>query len=189
MIASMVTVSATPLTKSRMRLDPGRRISGPASMITRLLEPLGVVDREGERVDRAQRHADQDELVEAKMVDKPLGVGKLRAHRVVGVLRPIGVAVAALVERDAMIVVAQRQADEVPGMGIERAAMQEHDRRQMLVAPVEVVKPHPPEMKLVALRQHDAVKAEPGAYGRGFEMLAVFLGRQAHGENRLPQRV
>jgi hypothetical protein len=31
-------------------------------------------DREGERVDRAQRHADQYEFVEAEMVDKALGV-------------------------------------------------------------------------------------------------------------------
>ena len=65
----------------------------------------------------------------------------------------------------------------------QRAAMQKHDRRQVLVAPIEIVKPHPAEVKFPALRQYHLalVKAEPGAdSGRG-KVLAVFLGRQAHG--------
>ena len=154
MIASIVTVSGTPLTKSRMRLDPGPAHLRAGIDDDEVDEPLGMADREGQRVDRAQRHAGEDELVEAEMVDKPLGVGELGAHRIVGVVRPIAVAVAALVEREAVVVVAQRQADEVPGMRVQRAAMQKHDRRQVLVAPVEIVKPHPAEVKFVALRQH-----------------------------------
>jgi hypothetical protein len=49
------------------------------------------------------------------------------------------------------------------------------------------MKPHPAEMKLMALRQHDAIEAEAGADGSGFKMLAVFLGREAHGKTKLLQ--
>ena len=133
-------------------------------------------DGEGERIDRPQRHADEDELVEPEMVDEPLGVGDLSADRIVQVVGPVAVAVAALVERDAVVVVAQGEAAQIPGVCIERAAVQKDDRRQMLVAPIEVVEAHPPEVKLVAFRQHDAIKAEPGADGRLRQVLAVFVG-------------
>src|ERR1051326_158415 len=108
------------------------------------------------------------------MVDKSLRVRECGADRIVAVLRAIGVAVAALIERDAVEVVAHGEADEVPGMRGQGAAVQKDDRRQMLVAPVEIVKPHAAEVKFSALRQHhlDLVKAEPGADGGRGEVLA-----------------
>src|ERR1051326_6940419 len=117
------------------------------------------------------------------MVDKSLGVRECGADRIIAVLRPVGVAMAALIERDAAEVVAHGEADEVPGMRGQRAAMQKYDCRQLLVAPVEIVKPHAAEVKLPALRQYHLalVKAEPGADGGRGKVLAVFLGRQAHG--------
>src|ERR1051325_1653234 len=103
-------------------------------------QAFGMGDRKGERVDRAQRHADQDEFVEAELVDKALGVGELGPNRIISVMCPVAVAMAALVERDAMILLAQREADEVPGVRGQGAAMQEQDRRQLLVAPIEIVR-------------------------------------------------
>src|SRR5689334_15981142 len=66
----------------------------------------------------------------------------------------------------------------------QSAAMQEDDGRQMLVAPIEIMKPHPPEVKFMALRQYHLAftKAETGAHGRRGKVLAVFLRRQAHGD-------
>src|SRR5438105_6836993 len=117
------------------------------------------------------------------MVDKALAVGERGANRIVAVSCPIAVAVAALIERDAVEVVAQREADEIPGMRGQCPAMQEHDRRPVLIAPVEVMKPHAAEVKFPALRQYHLalVKAEAGADGGRGKVLAVFLGRQAHG--------
>jgi hypothetical protein len=129
-----------------------------------MAEPLGMGDRKGQRIDRTQRHPGQDELVEPEMVDEPLGVGELGADRIVRVMRPIGVAVAALVERDAVIGVPQRQAAQIPGMRVQRAAVQEDDRRQVPVAPVEIMETHAPHMELAAFRQHDIVEAEAGAH-------------------------
>src|SRR5438552_14771625 len=115
------------------------------------------------------------------MVDKALGVRERRANRIIAVMGPVAVAVAALIERDAVIFVAQRQADEVPGMRRQGAAMQEDDGRQMLVAPIEVMEPHPAEAKFMTLRQYHLAKAEAGPHGSHGKVLAVFLGGQAHG--------
>src|SRR4051794_20885749 len=51
----------------------------------------------------------------------------------------------------------------------------------MLVAPIEVMKPHPAEVKFMTLRQHHLAKAEAGPHGGRGKVLAVFLGGQAHG--------
>jgi hypothetical protein len=51
----------------------------------------------------------------------------------------------------------------------------------MLVAPIEIMKPHPAEVKFMALRQCDLAKAEAGPHGGRGKVLAVFLGGQAHG--------
>ena len=98
-----------------------------------MAEPVAVIDRIGQRVDRAHRHADQDELIEADLVDKAADVADLRRDRIIAVRRPVGVAVAALVERDAVEIVAQRQAAQIPGMRRQRPAMQEQDRRLPLL--------------------------------------------------------
>src|SRR4051794_38196470 len=87
---------------------------------------------------------------------------------------------AALIERDAVIFVAQCQAHEVPGMRRQGAAVQEDDGRQMLVAPIEVMKPHPAEVKFMALRQYHLAKAEAGPHGGWGKVLAIFLRGQAH---------
>ena len=82
------------------------------------------MDREGQRIDRAHRHAGEDEMIEAECVDKAFDVLALSRDRVIGVGGPVAVAVAALVERDAVELVAQCEAAEIPGMRSQGAAMQ-----------------------------------------------------------------
>src|SRR5579884_1817502 len=108
---------------------------GPGVDDDEMGEPLGLRNGKGERVDRTERHADENEPVEAELVDKAGGVAQRRGDRIIAVGRPVGVAVAALVGRDAAVFVAQGEADKVPGMGGQRAAVEKDDRRQMLVAP------------------------------------------------------
>ncbi len=139
-------------------------------------QPLGVGDREGERVDRAQGHPDENELIEPQFVDKALGVGELGGDRIVGVLRPVAVAMPALVERQAVVLVTQRQAYQIPGMGGQRAAVEKHHRRQVLPAPIEIMQSHSADLRVMPLRQHNFVKLEPGAHGRRGKVLAIFLG-------------
>ena len=83
---------------------------------------------------------------------------------------------AALVERQAMVVAAQGEAHQIPGVRGQRAAMEKHNRRQVLAAPIEIMQPHPADLRVMPLRQYDVVKSEPGAHGRRRKVLAVFLG-------------
>ena len=54
-----------------------------------------------------------------------------------------------------------------PGsLRVERATMQEDDRRQMLVAPVQIVEPHLAKLEFMALGKHHPVEAEAGARRR-----------------------
>src|SRR5947207_12167446 len=115
------------------------------------------------------------------MVDKALAVRERGANRIVAVSCPIAVAVAALIERDAVEVVAQREADEIPGVRGQCAAMQKDDRRPVLVAPVEVMEPHPAEVKFMALRQHDLAVDVPESVADSVRcmVLAVCRARTA----------
>ena len=114
------------------------------------------------------------------MVDKAADVADLRRDRIVAVGRPVGVAVAALVERDAVEIVAQRQAAQIPGMRGQRPAVQKQDRRLSLAAPIQIVHLQLADADVALAGQHDVAELEPGTdSGRG-KVLAVFLGGQAH---------
>ena len=121
-----------------------------------------------------------DEFVEADLVDKAADVADLRRDRIVAVGRPIGVAVAALVERDAVEIVAQRQTAQIPGMRGQRPAVQEQDRRLSLAAPIQIVHLQLAAPDVALAGQHDVAELEPGADRRGGKVLSVFLGGQAH---------
>ena len=114
------------------------------------------------------------------MVDKAADVADLRGDRIVAVGRPVGVAVAALVERDAVEIVAQRQAAQIPGMRGQRPAVQEQDRLLSLAAPIQIVHLQLADADVALAGQHDVAELEPGADGRRGKVLAVFLGGQTH---------
>jgi hypothetical protein len=101
-------------------------------------QPLAVVCRIGQGVEPAQRLADEDRAIEAELLNEPLQI----AYVVLGVVlhrgRPLAVAVAALIEREAAEVPPECEADDVPGVGGQGAAVEEHDV-PAASAPVEVV--------------------------------------------------
>ena len=101
--------------------------------------------------------------------------------RVVHLGRPLALAVAALVERDAVPLAAQREADQVPGMGVEPAAVQEDHGRQAGRPPVEVVKAHALRAsEVVLVGQHDLGQGDAGGGGGQLEVRAELVGSEGH---------
>lgn len=87
--------------------------------------------------------------MQVERVDQPADVAGVRVRLVLEDRRPLTVAVATLIHRQAVEVGAQREAYEVPGVRGQTSTVKEHQRRTGVSAPVEVVKP-----KLV---DHDVV--------------------------------
>src|SRR5271165_1711497 len=139
-------------------------------------KPLRVVDRKGERVDRAHRHSGEDEMVEAKGLDKAFDVLALRRDRIIGVRRPVGIAMPPLVKRNSVKLVAQREATEIPGMRGQSATMQEQQRPQLRVAPIEVTEAKVSDEHGLFIRQYDIVEAEAGAHRGGPQMVVILVG-------------
>src|SRR5579875_2943671 len=151
-------------------------------------KPFGIMDRKGKRVDGPHRLSDQDRAVEAELVGKAQDILALRRDRIVGLRIPIAVAVAALIERQAVIVRAQCQATQIPGMRIERPAMQKQHRRQSRPAPIEIVQVERADPPVAGVRQHHLGKVETGARRGRPQVLAILLGGQAHGR-AAPSRI
>ena len=125
------------------------------------------MDGKGEGIDGAHRHPGEDETVEPERVDKAFDVLALRCNRVVGVGRPVGIAMPPLIERNAVKLVAQCETAEIPGMRGQCAAMQEEERPQLLVAPIEVAEAKVTDEHGLVARQYDIVEAEAGAHRSG----------------------
>ena len=115
-------------------------------------------------------------MVEAERVDKAFDVFALRRDRIIGVGRPVGVTMAALVEGNAMEFVAQCEAAEIPGMRGQGAAMQKEERPQPLVSPIEVAETKMTDEHRLVARQYDIVEAEAGAHRSGPQMIVIFFG-------------
>src|ERR1700751_4297751 len=81
---------------------------------------------------------------------------------------------AALVEREALVLAAQRQAYEIPGMRVEPAAVQEKDRMAPRSAPIEVVETHPVDHDVVVLGKRETRPFEPGDLGGQLQVLELF---------------
>src|SRR5206468_2999328 len=88
-----------------------------------LLDELGALGREVDRVASAHRQADEDERFETEGLDDAADVVE-RDGRVVDVGR-IAVAVSALVEGEDVKMRLQRDAERVPGVRVPREAVQE----------------------------------------------------------------
>src|ERR1700731_4181284 len=144
-------------------------------------EPLRVVDGEGERIDGAPRNFGEDEVVEPERVDKAFDVLALRCDGIIGVGRPVSVAMAALVERNTVKLVAQCEAAQIPGMRRQGAAMQEKKRPQLLIAPIEGTETKMTDEHGLIARQYDIVEAEAGARRGGLQMIVIFVGGKCHG--------
>src|SRR6266446_3557282 len=143
---------------------PAWRVSGPTSTST----------------SAARRHADEDESIEAEAVDESVEVGGVALRGVVHLRRPFAVAVAPLVEGEAVPLEPERGADEVPGVDVEPAPVQEEHRRLAARAPVEIVEAHPSQDDVMRLGQDQLGEREPGGGRRQYQMLAELVGAQAH---------
>ena len=80
----------------------------------------------------------------------------------------------ALVERDAVVLAAQRQAYEIPGMRVEPAAVQEKYRMAPRGTPVEVVETHPVDHDVVVFGKGETRHFEPGDLGGQLQVLELF---------------
>jgi hypothetical protein len=76
----------------------------------------------------AERLADQEKPRDVQVVSERFEVPQVGAQAVVQGGGPFAVAVAAQIQGIAAVFLPQRQADDVPGMRAEPAAVQEHQR-------------------------------------------------------------
>ena len=113
--------------------------------------PARELRRVRHRRKSAHRMADHQRALELEFFDEVLDVAHLARQAVVADRRPFAVAMAALVERDAVVLAAQRQAYEIPGMRVEPAAVQEKYRTALRGTPIEVVEAHPIDHDVVIL--------------------------------------
>ena len=103
----------------------------------------GRVEQGGlQRDPAAHRVAEDDRPVELLVGDERQHVGGHGLHRVVELATPLGVAVAALIERVHVEAVGQVQADEVPRVRRLVATVQQHDGRRVGIAPLGEVEAH-----------------------------------------------
>jgi hypothetical protein len=151
-------------------------------------QPPAVPAGPGQRVDAAERHAHQHEPLEPEGLEESLEVADVALGRVVHLRRPLAVAVAALVEGQAVTLLPERRADEVPGVRVEAAAVQEHHGRQARRAPVEIVQAHAPAQQVMLARQHDLGQADPGGIRRQLQVRAELVGAEAHAASASARR-
>src|SRR5439155_5105896 len=119
------------------------------------LQTVGVTGGVDERVERAHRLADEPEALDAEMLDEALDVAPVGLRLVVHRRRPLALAVSALVEGDAVVFGAESEADDVPRMRVEGAAVEKEDQRPPALSPVQVVEPHPADHEVALLLQYD----------------------------------
>src|SRR5439155_11186286 len=101
-------------------------------------QALAVRTGPGQGIDAAERHADEDEAIEPEAIDEGFDVGGVTLDAVIHLRRPLAVAVAPLIEGQAVPIGSERGADEVPGAGAEPAAVEVQQLPPAAAAPVAV---------------------------------------------------
>src|SRR6266851_23338 len=98
-------------------------------------------------------------------------------HAVIRARRPFAITMPALIQRDAAVAMAQHQADHVPGMGVEAAAMEEEDRSPgARIAPVQVMEPEALDDQIGGLRQHDLRRLQTRYFRHQSELFDFLSG-------------
>ena len=75
-----------------------------------------------------------------------------------------------LIEGDAVVLVVEGEADEIPAVGRQAPAVEEQ-QRGALAAPVEIVEPHAVDDDVVVGGQDEFLDVEPGDAGRQAQVL------------------
>src|SRR5439155_963929 len=102
-------------------------------------DPLRVRRRERDRVQAAQAERDERRALPAAVVEEGADVGHEVVAAVAALGRPVGVAVAALIEGEDVVITRQVGRDLVPAVRGLRAAVEEQHGRLASRAPVEEV--------------------------------------------------
>ena len=114
------------------------------------------------------------------ILHKPIGEASdilaLGTDRIIGIGRPVGVAMAALIECQTVKLVAQREAAQIPGMRSQGAAVQKEDRPQPFGSPIEVTESQLAHAHIVLARQNDVAEGKARAYRGGLQMIVIFVG-------------
>jgi hypothetical protein len=125
-------------------------------------ESLAVRLRVAQGVQRAQRLADEHEAIELEVFDPGFDVSEVRGRAVVESGRPLAVAVAALVERQAVVRRPQRRTGQIPGMRGQETAVKEEHGEAAGRPPVEIVQPQPAPDEMSVLGQREIRHRHPG---------------------------
>ena len=120
--------------------------------------------------------ADDQRPFEFQLFDEAFKVRDLALKAIVRGRFPFAVAMTALVEGDTVVALAQHQANEIPGMGVQAAAMQKEYGMAPLGAPIEIMQPHPADHHVMRFRQGDLGQLQPGVPGGELEMIDLFGG-------------
>ena len=103
--------------------------------------PPGVVRRVRDSVSASHGETHEHEVSEVQRLRDGVEVRPIRLRRVVTVRRPVGVAVAALVQRQDAEPVAHRQRDEVPRVAGLGVPVEQQHGRTVGLSPLQVVEP------------------------------------------------
>ena len=139
----------------------------------------GVPINIAERRKPAHRMCDDQRLLELQFFDEAFDIADLALMAVVRGRFPFAIAMTALIERKAMIILPQHQADDVPGVSVQSSAVKKQDRRAAGGSPIEVMKPHPMDDDVMGLRKNYFGNFQSGMVGSEFEMFKL-LGIGQH---------
>jgi len=134
---------------------PGPLDFGPHIYYDECGQLVAIQCRVPNRSNPSQGHANDHEIAQTDVVNKGCHVGHVRSDGVVALRRPLTIAVAAQIEREAMVVVTQGKANEVPSVSVQPAAVQEQNGSLPSGAPVELVEAHVSQQHLPALRKRE----------------------------------
>ncbi len=123
--------------------------SGGGPNRDQFVHPVGVRARvlKGDR--SAEGVPDDCDRKDVECVEQLRGVERVVDHRVATADGPLGIAVTAQVGRDNVVVAPQVLGDPIPGPGMIAAAVNQEQRRPVVVAPVDVMELEPLRVEIV----------------------------------------
>ncbi len=120
------------------------------------------------------------------MVDERFDVSAVGLDAVVHLRRPLAVTVTTEVEGQAPIVLPQREADEVPRVRGEPAAVEEQQRLLAGRPPVEIAETHAPQHDLMLVGDDELPGREAGDLGGVVQVLEIIRRREKWGSHVRP---
>src|SRR6516225_5560040 len=117
---------------------------------------------------------DQQRPLKSEPFNKAFDIPNLALKAIIGSWFPFAVAVTTLVKCNAMEITPEHQADDVPCVSVEAAAMQKHNWWTCLHAPIEIVQADPVDNDVVRLGKSQFRQFEAGKIGRELKVFNLF---------------